>query len=124
MGKTLHSHPAAARTWTRRALLSAGWSGIETLVQEDARQRTEQEQTAGDGLLDDLAPHQNHLSYARRLASGRSIGSGQIEGASKNLIGRRLKANAARRRVRGVNRMADLCSLLYSHQWRTYGETP
>jgi hypothetical protein len=37
-----------------------------------------------------------------------------------NLIGRRLKANAARWRVRRVNRMAGLCSLLDSRQWATY----
>lgn len=126
LGKALHCDLAAAQNWTQRArqrLLSGGWSGIEALVQEDARQRTEQEQAAVNGLLDYLAAHQDHLSYAQRLASGQSIGSGQIEGACKNLIGRRLKANAARWRVRRVNRMAGLCSLLYSHQWQTYWET-
>jgi hypothetical protein len=63
------------------------------------------------------------LNYSERLAAGQSIGSGQIEGACKNLIGRRLKANAARWRVRRVNRMAGLCALMYSHQWKTYWET-
>jgi len=31
------------------------------------------------------------VAYADRLATGRSIGSGQIEGACKNMVGRRLK---------------------------------
>ncbi|MBX3440183.1 MAG: ISKra4 family transposase [Planctomycetaceae bacterium] len=126
LGKVLHPDPAAAQHWTAQArerLLQAGWSGIETFVQPGSQQRTEKEQTAVDALLDYLAPHQDHLSYAPRLAEGRSIGSGQVEGACKNLIGRRLKANAARWRVRRVNRMAGLCSLLYSHQWHAYWES-
>ena len=35
-----------------------------------------------------LGNHVSHLNYAERLREGRSIGSGQIEGACKNLIGR------------------------------------
>ena len=50
----------------------------------------------------------------------RSIGSGQIEGACKNLIGRRLKQTGARWKVRRVNRMAGLCSIMYSDLWKTY----
>ena len=77
-----------------------------------------------DELRKYLSPHAHHLHYAERLQEGRSIGSGQIEGACKNLIGRRLKANAARWRVRRVNRMAGLCCLLYSDQWAAYWQTP
>lgn len=51
---------------------------------------------------------------------GRSIGSGQIDGACKNLIGRRLKQTGVRWKVRRVNRMAGLCSLMYSDLWKTY----
>ena len=74
-------------------------------------------------LLDYLAPDQHHLHYADRLASGQSIGSGQIEGACKNLSGRRIKANAARWRVRRVNRMAGLCSIMYTHHWEKYWQS-
>ena len=126
LGKALHSSRDAVQTWTdeaRKTLLSEGWSGIEALVREGAEQRTELERAAVEGLLDYLAGHQHHLHYAERLRSGQSIGSGQVEGACKNLIGRRLKANASRWRVRRVNRMAGLCSLLYSDQWQTYWET-
>lgn len=125
VGSLLHAE--AAQAWTdqaRRTLLREGWSGIASLLQEGAPQRTPVEQSAVDSLLDYLAPHQHHTNYAQRLAEGRSIGSGQIEGACKNLIGRRLKANAARWRVRRVNRMAGLCSLMYSHQWNAYWESP
>ena len=103
----------------RVALLKDGYSGIYDLCQavEDA---TAEQAAAVDALLSYLTPHEQHLQFAQRLAAGRSIGSGQVEGACKNLIGRRLKANAARWRVRRVNRMAGLCSLMYSHQWQNY----
>lgn len=126
LGKVLHTDPAAQQAWraqTRQILLSEGWSGIHSLLQPKAGERPPAESIAVKSLLDYLAPHQHHLDYAQRLQSGRSIGSGQIEGACKNLIGRRLKANAARWRVRRVNRMAGLCSLLYCHQWQNYWES-
>lgn len=125
VGSVLHADAAPARAWTdeaRRTLLGAGWSGIKLLLEAGAPGRTSPQQSAVDSLLDYLAPHQHHTDYAQRLAEGRSIGSGQVEGACKNLIGRRLKANAARWRVRRVNRMAGLCSLMYGHQWATYWE--
>jgi hypothetical protein len=129
LGKVLHDQPAAQQAWldqARSVLLSQGWEGIATFVNnpQDAVPRTPGQKTAVDALLDYLSPHQHHLHYAQRLAEGQSIGSGQIEGACKNLIGRRLKANAARWRVRRLNRMAGLCSLLYSQQWPAYWETP
>ena len=52
-----------------------------------------------------------------------SIGSGQIEGACKNLIGRRLKQTGARWRPRRVNRMAGLCTVMYTDHWKTYWNT-
>lgn len=57
------------------------------------------------------------MRSAERLRKGRSIGSGPVEGACNNLIGRRLKANTAHWRVRRVSRMAGLCSLACSDQW-------
>ena len=120
--RVLHEDVDEASRWletARVALLKDGYSGIYDLCQavEDA---TAEQAAAVDALLSYLAPHEQHLQFAQRLAAGRSIGSGQVEGACKNLIGRRLKANAARWRVRRVNRMAGLCSLMYSHQWQNY----
>lgn len=123
LGKTLYPDPRMSQAWTeeaRRALLSEGWAGIGALVRKGAESHTSDQHSAVQALLDYLGPHQDHLDYAQRLASGQSIGSGQVEGACKNLIGRRLKANAARWRVRRVNRMAGLCCLLYSDQWQAY----
>lgn len=130
LGKALHDDPQSQQTWldqARDVLLSSGWNGIAAFVStpssSETVSRTPAQQAAVDALLDYLAPHQHHLHYARRLAQGQSIGSGQIEGACKNLIGRRLKANAARWRIRRVNRMAGLCSLAYSQQWQNYWQS-
>lgn len=122
--KVLHSTPTDSEAWTvaaRTVLLEQGWTGIETMIRAEQRAAEDAaHQTALDSLWEYLGSHVDHLPYRERLAAGRSIGSGQVEGACKNLIGRRLKANASRWRVRRVNRMAGLCSLMYSHQWNTY----
>lgn len=123
-GKILRPSPAESESWTAAArivLLEQGWTGIETLIQQQmAATPLAAHRDSLQALWDYLGSHQDHLHYRKRLAKGQSIGSGQIEGACKNLIGRRLKANAARWRVRRVNRMAALCSLMYSHQWNAY----
>ena len=46
-----------------------------------------------------LAKHPTRLNYAERLASGRSIGSGAVEGAIKQQVNLRLKRTGARWRV-------------------------
>lgn len=129
-GRAIYQTPEEATAWittAREALLHEGWSGIDALTRPRTSPaevpRTATEQAALDKLRNYLSPHADHLHYAERLKEGRSIGSGQVEGACKNLIGRRLKANAARWRVARVNRMAGLCSLLYSDQWDHYWQT-
>ncbi len=112
--------------WTDRArttLLASGWPGIEQLLGQDAKSRSGSRQTAVEDLRNDLANHHQHLHDAQRLARGQSIGSGQVEGGCKNLIGRRLKQTGARWRVRRVNRLAGLCSPMDSHPWKTYRQT-
>ncbi|GHT15944.1 hypothetical protein FACS1894170_13450 [Planctomycetales bacterium] len=53
-----------------------------------------------------------------RLFSGRAIGSGVVEGACKNLVGRRLKQTGACWRLRQAEKMTVLCATLYSNQWK------
>ena len=127
LGQHLVAEPQAAQAWieaARKTLLHGGWSGINAHIVRTTPQVTGPQRTAIDQLLDYLGPHRHHLNYRARLDEGRSIGSGQVEGACKNLIGRRLKQTGARWRVRRVNRMAGLCCLMYSHQWHTYWESP
>ena len=48
-----------------------------------------------DSLLEYFLGNAGRLDYCGRLASGRVIGSGLIEGACKNLVGRRFKQTGA-----------------------------
>ena len=108
----------------RNILISESWTGIaESIAVTRRRFRSPKKRESLNALLNYLAAHVDHLNYADRLASGLSIGSGQIEGACKNLIGRRLKQTGARWRVRRVNRMAGLCAVMYSKQWTHYWKT-
>ena len=52
-----------------------------------------------------------------RLAQGRAIGSGMVEGACQTAIGKRLKQTGARWRVRRLEPMAALCCLCYGDQF-------
>jgi len=63
------------------------------------------------GYLDN---HNTRLCYRERLSEGRAIGSGQVEGACKSMIGRRLKQTKTRWEVGRLNEMALLCSVHYS----------
>lgn len=106
----------------RRTLLEDGWEGVRWWLEATRTGKPAGRQSL-KRLLAYLWPHAEHLGYAARLSAGQSIGSGQVEGACKNLIGRRLKANSARWKVRRVNRMAGLCAIMYSHQWANYWKT-
>jgi len=116
-----------AKTWTdsgRSALLHGGWDGIvEQISETKLLVTTDSDREALRQLEEYLLKQADHLYYKERLAEGRSIGSGQIEGACKNLIGRRLKQTGARWKIRRVNRIASLCSLVYSDLWNTYWTT-
>jgi hypothetical protein len=116
----------ATRRWQdqgRDALLNDGWSGISHLIESTRPIAVRATQRAAlDELSQYLRPHAGRLNYRQRLAEGRPIGSGLIEGACKNYIGRRLKQTGARWNVANANRMATLGSLVYADQWSTYWE--
>ena len=117
----------AAAKWldsSRTVVLSGDWSAIQThLATTRASCDSSSQWQALDELRNYLSPHADHMAYAERLSQGRSIGSGQVEGACKNLIGRRLKQTGARWKFRRVNRMAGLCSVMYSNNWQRYWRT-
>ena len=103
-------------------LLSDGYAGVTEWVGE-----LTQWPKGGDGaalatMMNYLAGHQQRMPYALRLYRGQSIGSGMVEGAAKNMIGKRLKANNARWLERNVQRMAPVCCALYSETWAAYWE--
>jgi hypothetical protein len=105
----------------RGLLLSDGWAG---LCDHIGVTLTKSPELAGHAALGELtgyfAAHTERLNYCHRLHTGQSIGSGMVEGAAKNLVGRRLKQTGARWRVENVNKMAQLCCLTYSAQWDLY----
>jgi hypothetical protein len=111
------------RAWTDRArgrVLAEGWPGIEAHLRETQKSmRKRSGRAALRKLKTYLGRQPEHLRYAERLREGRSIGSGQAEGACRHMISRRLK-NGGRWRVRRVNRMATLCATLYSDHWDSY----
>jgi hypothetical protein len=113
--KALRGEGAGAEDWAgarRRTLLESGAAAVVAEL--------EAEGGAAAALVAYLAPHADHTDYRRRLAEGRSIGSGLVEGACKTVVGRRLKQTGARWRVRRVERMASLCCVLYGDQWDAY----
>jgi hypothetical protein len=67
-----------------------------------------------------VRPHRDRLNYALRLRQGLPIGSGLIEGACKQMIGKRMKQTSAAWALRNANRMALLCSLAYSDNLPLY----
>jgi hypothetical protein len=123
-GKALHGEGPQARAWAQTHLMEAlrhnGVGLIQRLQQERGDLKTPAAQEAVDRLLGYLEPNRDSLWYRRRLAEGLPIGSGLIEGACKNMIGQRLKANSARWRVRRAERIAALRAVDYSALWNDY----
>lgn len=97
----------------RTALLTGGKAGLEGWIGEAFSVRP-----AGSGgeplraLAAYIGPHPTHLNYADRLAGGRSIGSGQVEGAITPLVNRRLKRTGARWRPEHVGPLVELVALV------------
>jgi hypothetical protein len=124
-GQALYGEGTAeARAWldqTRAALLVGGWPA---LVERTGAARRQARSVAKRRALDDLQGYfyrqREHLGYAGRLANGQSIGSGLVEGACKQVIGRRLKQTGARWRIRRANRMATLCCTFHGDTWTDY----
>jgi hypothetical protein len=127
--KALHGEATPeTKRWNdcaRDTLLAEGYPGIERLIAEALPIAVRAPQRSSLNELENyLRPHQaRRLAYAQRLAEGRVIGSGQVEGACKHWIGRRLKQTGARWQIDRANRMATLCALKYADQWQTYWAT-
>lgn len=107
----------------RGLLLKDGWSGIcawvaELLGVEDLSER-ERRRPATEALVGYFAPHVGRLNYGERLASGRAIGSGVVEGQAKTL-GLRLKCRGARWCRANVRPMASVVCVRNSVQWDAY----
>jgi len=125
-GKVLFESVQERTDWFERmrlVLLSEGFVGME---RELGLLKTldEKQQASVDTLLEYLQNNAHRLNYSERLAKGRAIGSGLIEGACKNLVGKRLKQTGACWRVPNANRIAILCAAIYSNQWKNAWKKP
>jgi hypothetical protein len=102
-------------------LLESGFEKIEGRLNESEKVFDgKDERESLRKLRGYLENHRHRLCYRERLSEGRVIGSGQVEGACKNMIGKRLKQTGARWRVDRLNEMAVLCSVHYSDLWEKY----
>ena len=114
----------AARTWAREHLVYLVREGASvllwTLEREAESAATPSMRAALQALVGYLHPNQQALGYAQRLRRGQPIGSGQVEGACKTVIGRRLKLNSARWSPPNIAPFASLAALDHSDLWTTY----
>jgi hypothetical protein len=117
---------AEAQAWVaagRQALLTGGAEGVQAhLASQQSRTRSAAKRAALADVVGYFAHRAECLGYAERLALGQSIGSGLVEGACKQVIGRRMKQTGARWRVRRANRMATLCCTFHGDTWKPYWE--
>ncbi len=111
------------RVWAdtvRNALISKGWEGVQPMLETTRQSLNTRSSHAELSKLEQYLGRQpEHLCYAERLEQGRTIGSGEVEGACRHMIGRRLK-NGGRWKVRRANRMAGLCANVYCDLWDAY----
>src|SRR5215469_3435744 len=126
-GKVLYGEQTAAYTkWYEEVtleLLVGGFDLIEERLdrlEQEKPNRSDREKESLRLLRGYLGNNRDRLCYAIRLAEGRAIGSGQVEGACKHLIGARLKQTWAKWLVPRLNGMATLCSMRYCDQWEKY----
>ena len=110
----------------RSLLIADGWPGVcawvgELLTVADGVE-LERRRVITERLIGYFSKHTKRLNYAERLASGRAIGSGAVEGQAKTL-GLRLKARGARWNKANVQPMASLVCVRHSPQWDAYWAT-
>ena len=121
--KSLHGEGSdEAKQWqdeARQKVLRDGWWGLCEQIGKTLTEREEARDTMEE-LTGYFVKHTNRMNYCARLYAGRTIGSGMVEGAAKNLIGKRLKQTKALWVVVNVERMAVLCSSHYSDTWALY----
>jgi hypothetical protein len=102
----------------RSALLAGGKAGVERWIGEAFAGLPAG--AGGDelrGLAAYFAAHPTRLNYGERLAAGRSIGSGLVEGSVKHLVNRRLKLTGAKWRVEHVGPLVELAALIDTPDW-------
>jgi hypothetical protein len=108
---------------TKWELLESGFEKIALRLNElekGLKEAETQKKESLHSLHRYLENHRSRLSYRERLSEGRAMGSGQVQGACKSMMGRRLKQTGDRWDGERLNEMAVLCSVHYSDIWQKY----
>jgi hypothetical protein len=124
-GKAIHPQAdTRARVWSEaqvRSLIEDGpvryVKGLEAFA---ALHGDPAKAKALESLLAYLTPHVDSMWYKERLAAGRPIGSGLIEGANKTIVSNRLKLNSARWTPEHAEQISALRCLDYSGLWADF----
>jgi hypothetical protein len=121
--KAMFGDGAVAQTWAQERLdeliKEAGPKFIAQLDVRIGSCEAADQVAAMQSLRTYLQGNRDRMWYSERLAQGKAIGSGAIEGACKK-IGTRLKLNSARWRTRRAERFGALLCLEYADQMQTY----
>jgi hypothetical protein len=121
-GKAIYGQTASqARVWSEGQVQSLIEKGpvqyLSDLKSFLVLHNEPQKRKALESLLGYLTPNVDSLWYKQRLADGRPIGSGLIEGANKTIVSNRLKLNSARWMPEHVESISALRCLDYSGLW-------
>jgi hypothetical protein len=112
------------RPWSQAQLKSLIKQGpvqyLKDLKALQAIHRQAQKIKALQSLLGYLEPSVDSLWYRQRLAQGRPIGTGLIEGGCKTIVSNRLKLNSARWTPKHAEQIAALRCLDYSGLWSDF----
>ncbi len=119
---------AAVEAWTeraQRALVADGWAGVCQFVEEAKGELSDPAALEGafPRVANDLSGHRDRTKYAARLRRGVSVSRGMIEGAIKQLVGRRIKQTGARWKTAHIGPIVELISLGHTEDWDTYWST-
>lgn len=105
----------------RMAMLREGWDGIKEVIDQYRQQISIYKwKNYLSKLHNYFEKRQNELTYRSRLANGYAIGSGEIEGACKQVVGRRLKQTGARWKIENLNRMLSIVCAVHNDAWDLY----
>ena len=125
-GKQMLGEGPPARAWAERQLKlllehNGPWfvRHLQGLIEQQPPLASTR-RTAMSKLLTYLSDNVDRMWYRQRLAEGRTIGSGLIEGGCKTILAARLKLNSARWAPRRAERMGNLRCLQYSDLWDGY----
>lgn len=124
-GKAIYSQTdTQARVWSEKQVQSLIENGPVQYLKDlkiFAERHTEPAKIkALQSLLNYLTPHTDSMWYKERLAGGRPIGSGLIEGANKTIVSNRLKLNSARWTPQHAEQITALRCLDYSGLWTEF----